>query len=105
MRKFYGPIGFAETVETKPGVWTNSIVEHNYYIDVDKFNIKHTTNSDSTNDDLDVNSQFSFIADPFAVNHFTSMKYIEFMGTRWKILSVLPRDHRLVLTVGGVFNG
>ena len=29
MAKFYGRIGFAETVETAPGVWTENIVDYN----------------------------------------------------------------------------
>lgn len=105
MPKFYGPIGFAETVETVPGVWKDQITERNYYCEVERFNSKWSTQSDSTNDDLNVNSQFSMIADPFAVSHFTSMKYIEFMGARWKITNVEPKFPRLILTVGGLYNG
>ena len=105
MPKFFGPIGFAETVETTPGIWKDQITERNYYCEVERFNSKWTTQSDSTNDDLNISSQFSMIADAFAVSHFTSMKYIEFMGAKWKITSVEPKHPRLILTVGGLYNG
>lgn len=104
MAKFYGPIGFAETVETKPGIWTNQIVEHNYYCEVKDFTSKWSTSSDSTNDDLNITSQFSIIADPFAYQNLESMKYITYMGTKWKILTVKPNYPRLIMTTGGVFN-
>ena len=32
------------------------------------------------------------------------MKYIEFMGTKWKITSVEKLYPRLILIVGGVYN-
>lgn len=103
--KFYGPIGYAETAETKPGVWTNQIVERNYSGDILRNTSKWSTSSDSTNDDLTINNQFSIIADPYAYHNFTSMKYIVFMGVKWKITSVEPEYPRLKLTTGGVFNG
>ena len=34
MAKFYGVIGYAETLETSPGVWTEQITERNYYGDL-----------------------------------------------------------------------
>ena len=105
MPKFFGTIGFAETVETTPGVWKDRITERKYYCEVERFNSRWSTQSDSTNDDLNVNSQFSMIADAFASSHFTSMKYIEFMGAKWKITSIEPKHPRLILTVGGLYNG
>lgn len=34
MAKFYGVIGYAVTEETKPGVWTEKIIERMYYGDL-----------------------------------------------------------------------
>ena len=31
MAKYYGKIGYAETVETAPGVWKEQITERNYF--------------------------------------------------------------------------
>lgn len=104
MAKFYGKIGYAVTTETKPGVWTDQITERSYYGDV----IRHTRNwsySDGVNDDLTINNQFSILADPFAYQNFHLMKYIEFMGTKWKITYTEVQYPRLILTVGGEYNG
>lgn len=105
MAKFYGPIGYSETVETRPGIWTNQITERMYYGDEVRNISKWSISSDSTNDNLDINNQISIIADPYAYQNFHSMKYVEFMGTRWKITSVEVKYPRLILSVGGVYNG
>ena len=105
MAKWYGKVGYSETVETSPGVWDPQDTVREYYGDVIRNTTKWTVNSDSTNDDLTVNSQISIVADPFANNKFHSMKWIEFMGARWKVTSVEPQPPRLLLTLGGVWNG
>ena len=105
MNKFYGPVGYAVSVETRPGFYQDRIEEHNYYGDVLRFNTSWNSSSESTNDDLKLNNQISIVADPFANNHFYSMKYIRFMGANWKITNIEPQPPRLKLTIGGVYNG
>ena len=104
MAKFYGAIGYAESVETKPGVWTEQITERTYSGDLIR-NFKNTQSSDTLNDDVNVANEISIVADPYAYNHFHSMKYVEFMGTKWKIKSVEVQYPRLRLSIGGVYNG
>ena len=105
MAKFFGPIGYAIPTETRPGVWNDQIEERNYSGDIMRISSRWTTSPDSTNDDLNINNQFSIISDPFALNHFHTMKYIKFMGTVWKITNVEVQYPRLILSVGGVYNG
>lgn len=105
MAKFFGPIGFAVSVEERPGVYRDRIEEHNYVGDVKRNSSRWTSNPDSTLDDMNINNQFSIIADPFAQNNFHTMKYLRYMGTNWKITNVEVQYPRLVLTVGGVYNG
>lgn len=105
MAKWFGKVGYSETVETAPGVHTPQITIHEYYGDVIRNTTRWAVNSDSTNDDLTVNSQISIVADPFAIDNFHAIKWIEFMGTKWKVTSVDPQFPRLLLTLGGVYNG
>lgn len=105
MAKWYGKVGYSETVETAPGVWMPHDTVHEYYGDVLRNTTRWAGNSDSTNDDLTINSQISIVADPFAIEKFHSMKWIEFMGAKWKIINVDPQPPRLILTLGGVWNG
>lgn len=105
MAKFYGKIGFAaETIEVKPSVWEEQVVERSYYGDLVR-NARRLESSGSTNDNINVANQISILADPYANQNFHEMRYIEFMGTKWKITNVEVQYPRLVLTVGGVYNG
>lgn len=104
MAKFYGTIGYAKTVETMPGVWTEQIAERNYYGDVIR-NSRRLQSSDKVNDDINISNQISIVADPYAINNFHSMRYAEFMGAKWKISDVEVQYPRLLLTLGGLYNG
>jgi hypothetical protein len=104
MAKFYGVIGYAETVETKPGVWKEQITEKMYYGDLVR-NIRKLQTTDQLNDDINVANEISIVADPFANENFHSMRYVEFMGAKWKIANVEVQHPRLILSVGGVYNG
>ena len=104
MAKWRGVIGYAETVETEPGKWEEQITERTHRGDVLKFNRRlQTTNK--LNDDINVGNEISIVADPFANNHFYSMRYIEFMGAKWKITNVDVQRPRLILSIGGLYNG
>ena len=106
MAKWCGIIGYvSEQVETTPGVWTDQIVERKYKGSLSRISSRWTPSSDSTNDDLTINNQISVVADPFAYQNFHSMKYVELMGIKWKIESVEVQYPRLILTIGGVYNG
>lgn len=104
MAKWYGKIGYSITEETEPGVWEPTIVERNHYGNVVNF---RTLNQDANevNDDINVRNGISIIADPFANNNFCNMIYAEFMGAKWKIKDVEVQYPRLILTLGGVYNG
>lgn len=104
MAKFYGKIGYAEASETSPGVWTDGITERNYTGDVIK-NTRRWQSSENLNDDLVINNTISILADPFAYQHFHSIKYVEWMGALWKVTNIEVQRPRLILTIGGVYNG
>lgn len=104
MAKFYGIIGYAETVETEPGIWEEQIVERPYYGDVIR-NIRNLQNSGGVNDDINITNEISIVADPYANQNFHTMRYVEFMGTKWKISRVDVQYPRLNLSIGGVYNG
>ncbi len=103
MSKFYGAIGYAISEETAPGVWQDNIVERNHYGDVNRSKFQHEAGT-SLNDNLNISNEFSILADPFAYENFQYMRYIIFMGAKWKITSVEVKYPRLILTVGGVYN-
>lgn len=104
MAKFYGIIGYQITEETEPGIYEEKFVENAYYGDVIK-NARRLQETGKVNDDITVSNRISIIADPFANNNFHSMRYVEMMGTKWKVVEVEVEYPRLILSVGGVYNG
>lgn len=105
MAKWYGVIGYAETVETKPGVWTEQITEREYYGDLIR-NTRRLQTADQLNDNIAISNDISIVADPYAYNNFHSMRYAKFMGVAWKITNVdASQRPRLLLTLGGEYNG
>jgi hypothetical protein len=103
MAKFYGEIGYFESVETKPGVWKDQITVRNYYGDVIKM-ISRVRSGENLNDNITVDNQISIVADPFAYEKFHAMRYVKWMGSLWKIASVEVQRPRLILTLGGIYH-
>ena len=104
MAKFYGKFGYASTVETKPGVYEEQIVERSYYGDLIR-NTRRLQSADQVNDDINISNEISIVADPYATNNFHTLRYAVFLCTKWKISNVEVSYPRLILTLGGVYNG
>lgn len=104
MTKWFGVIGYAETVETTPGVWEEKIVERSYFGDVTR-NTRRLQTTDQVNDNIDISNTISVVADPYAYQNFHAIRYAEFMGAKWKVSSVDVQHPRLNLSLGGVYNG
>lgn len=104
MAKFFGPIGYAESKEIRPGVFQDVITERYYHGDITR-NTRRLQSTDKVNDDIEISNEISIVADPFANGNFHAMRYVGFMGAKWKITSVEVAYPRLRLTIGGVWNG
>ena len=106
MAKWFGKVGYSETVETAPGVWTPQDTIQEYTGDILRHTTRWADNSNSTNDNLRISTQISFIADPFAINKCHTIKWVEFMGAKWGVDNVDPTQlPRLILTLGEAYNG
>jgi hypothetical protein len=104
MAKFYGVIGYGEPEEISPGVWEDVIVEATYYGDVVKASRKLQAGA-AINSDISVGNSISIVADAYANEHFFAMRYVEWSGTLWTISDVEVQSPRLLLRLGGVYNG
>lgn len=104
MAKFFGKIGFAQTVESEPGYWEESIVERDYYGDINRNTSRYTVDN-KVNDDININNLISIVADPYANENFQHMRYAILNGHKWKITNVEIQYPRLLLNLGGLYNG
>lgn len=104
MAKWHGIIGYAETKETRPGIYEEVITEHSYTGNV-LDNTRRLQSSGQVNDDVEITIRISILADPIARMNFHTIRYVSYMGTKWKVSSIQPKFPRLILTVGGAYNG
>lgn len=104
MAKFYGAVGYAESVETAPGIWEETVVEKEYYGDIIR-NSSRGQSSNQINDDLLISSQISIISDPYADSNYQNIRYATMNGVKWKVSNIDIQYPRLVLTLGGLYHG
>lgn len=104
MTKFHGTIGYAENVETVPGVWRDVITEYPYYGDVVRNSVS-TQEAQKVNDDISIGNSLSIVADDRLWNNFIAIKYVRWAGALWKVDDVTVQSPRLLLRLGGVYNG
>ena len=104
MAKFYGSVGYGVSEEKAAGVWEDVIVERKYYGDVVK-NTRKLESGEYLNSDLTVSNSISIVADAYANEHFFAIRYIEWAGTLWTVSDVEVQSPRLLLRLGGKYNG
>lgn len=104
MNKWYGNVGYVVSTETEPGIWENEKTVRPYYGEFVRNSSKFQS-SGGVNDDKDVSAELSIVADSYAELHFHAIRYVEFGGVKWKVNSVEPRRPRLILALGGEYNG
>lgn len=102
--KYYGKIGYGITGETAPGVWESSIVEKNAMGDIEK-NLQRNINPNKVNGDITISNIISIVADPYAMEYYRNIKYATLDGVKWDVTSIEIRYPRLILTLGGPYNG
>lgn len=105
MAKWFGKIGYGITAEKVPGVWVNEVVEKEYYGEVLDFKMLTQQTGDNVIDNIVIRNGLSIIADIFATSNLGNMLYAEFMGSKWKITEVKFQHPRIILTLGGLYNG
>lgn len=105
MARYFGKVGYSEeNVETAPGVWEDVVVEFSYYGDVLR-NTRKLIEGEKVNNDLSVGNSISIVADAYANEHFFAIRYVEWTGALWTVTDVEVQSPRLLLRLGGVYNG
>lgn len=104
MTKWAGKVGYGIEVRVKPGVTETQIIERNYTGDVERVSRRYQTDN-NMNNDLDISNEISLVADPFAYENFVNIKYVTWLGQRWRVSNVSIQHPRLSLSIGGIYNG
>jgi hypothetical protein len=104
MAKFHGKVGYADTVETAPGVYSELITERSYFGDVVRTS-RALRAGEQVNPVLSLGNSISIVADPYGYAHFFAIRYVEWAGVRWTVADVEVQYPRLLLRLGEVYNG
>lgn len=103
MAKYYGHIGFATPVNNEnPGVTFDKIIERSYFGELTR-NAKRVQAGDTINNDLSLSNQISFILDPYLEKNFYNIRYLTYMGAKWKVTKVEVRYPRIFIDIGGLY--
>ena len=104
MAKLYTRIGYAPSfMQTAPGVWVEDFVIKPYYGEFIR-NSRRLESSGQVNDNVNISNRISIVADPYARENFHTIRWIEYMGARWKVSEVEVQYPRLILSIGGLYN-
>lgn len=107
--KWYGTVGYIIDSETAPGVYKNLVVRKQYYGDEQKLSSRW--NDIPINDGSTINKspaiqvELSIIADMYAYENFTKIRFVEYMGQYWSVRSIEPKRPRIILSLGDVYTG
>lgn len=109
MAKFRSEVGYVvdgESVEipANSGNWVTPMIEKTYRGELKK-NSRQLRETENLNDDITVQNSIEIIADAYAEEHFFAISYIRWAGTVWKVTEVTVERPRLLLRLGGVYNG
>lgn len=104
MAKFFGKVGYAHTVDQGDGVHKEVIAERDHYGDV-LTPARRLEEGDRANGDIEARNQISIVADDYAAQNIFAIRYVRWGGAPWKVTYAVAQRPRLLLTLGGVYNG
>lgn len=104
MAKFCGQVGYVSYTESSPGCYTEEITEKTYYGDILRHSMRWEK-SESINDNININNEISIVSDPYAYQHLSDIRYVKYMDVKWKVTNITIQRPRILLTLGGIYNG
>lgn len=106
MARFHGEVGFGKDAEDPPGsgIWKQQVTEVTYFGEVTK-NVRRAVDGETLSTNLTINHIVSVVADDSAIQQLSFIKYVRWAGAVWEVTKVESQRPRLILTLGGVYNG
>lgn len=104
MAKFHGKVGYISGYNNEDGIYEEIPMEKTYYGNV-LSNHRRVDGGEGKNSDIILNNKLSIIADQYALGNLQAIKYVYINGSPWEVTNVEIEYPRLILTIGGVWNG
>jgi hypothetical protein len=110
MTKFTGLVGYVTQEESVPGVW--SPVENPKMMKGDILRQSASSQRDyktdginKVNSDISLAHRVSLLGDAYAFDNYINLKWIKIDGRKWIVSSVELQRPRIIVTLGGLWNG
>lgn len=106
--KFSGVIGFwngDELRDEDDDVYINRIEERLATGDIKTDFRRFQSTESQTNENLVINNRISILADQYCLENWTSIRYVIWKGAKIKVTSVQVVYPRVILELGGAWNG
>jgi hypothetical protein len=104
MARFAGKVGYGISTDKGHGVSDLVITERTYMGDV-MVNSRRIIEGEKVVSDIQTSNSLSLVVDEFATLYFHAIRYVDWMGVLWVVRSATVQRPRLILTLGGVYNG
>lgn len=105
MARWHGKVGYTVTAKVEAGLYEEEeVMVREYSGDYSGFAWQNQ-NSGGINDNLVISGTVSVVADQFAYQNCSNISYVEVEGIKWKVTKIEPQHPRLILSLGGVYNG
>lgn len=104
MGRYHDKLGFVKPV-TEHGRTTMTPFERSYFGEVTQNHFKWQPDANQVNDQIRVNNVISVMCNSFLTENLQYLRYVWYMGVRWSISNIQPAYPRLIINIGGVYNG
>lgn len=106
MAKFFGAVGYgvSQEIPEGSGVWRDVITEYQARGDIIT-DSRSRQGTEYQNDSINLTNKISIIGDQYAIEHYANIKYVKLAGVYWNVSTIEVQSPRLLLTLGGVYNG
>lgn len=103
--KYVGNIGFlSSNTEVTGGIATQPIISKRYFGEIITTSSRLQT-QDKINPDVTINNSIAILLDGYLNNNLSNIVYVEFLNKKWSVSSIELRHPRVILSLGGLYNG
>lgn len=106
--RFSGSVGYATNTQTSPGVWEDVFTERTFYGTVIRDSSRLGAPSlvpPEVNNSISLGNSFSLVGDAEAYENIEHIRYVRWRGSVWTVTDIEVQRPRLILTVGGLWDG
>lgn len=104
MAKYAGNVCYVTEVESPPGVWRKEETVVRMYGDILR-TASVFQGAERINKNITLQNRISLLANSIGMSNFYNIQWIEYLGTKWEVTLIDIVSPRIIVTLGGIWNG